>query len=133
MMTGLDKKYLNKYKIDADSIAGLIPFSGHAITHFTIREERGIKGTQAVIDEYAPLYHVRSDAPAMVLITGDRDLEMLGRYEENAYLCRMMKLAGHTKTRLYELDGFDHGGMAQPAFPLLLKEVGARRKERVGE
>jgi hypothetical protein len=33
-----------------------------AITHFTIREERGIKGTQAVIDEYAPLYHVRSDA-----------------------------------------------------------------------
>ena len=58
---------------------------------------------------------------------------MLGRYEENAYLWRMMKLAGHTKTRLYELDGFDHGGMAQPAFPLLLKEVGERRRERVGE
>lgn len=133
MMTGLDKKYLNKYKIDADSIAGLIPFSGHAITHFTIREERGIKGTQAVIDEYAPLYHVRSDAPPLLLITGDRELEMLGRYEENAYLWRMMKLAGHTKTRLYELDGFDHGGMAQPAFPLLLKEVGEVRKERMGE
>ncbi|OQP55766.1 alpha/beta hydrolase [Niastella populi] len=132
MMTGLDKKYLNKYKIDADSIAGLIPFSGHAITHFTIREERGIKGTQAVIDEYAPLYHVRSDAPPLLLITGDREKEMLGRYEENAYLWRMMKLAGHTKTRLYELDGFDHGGMAQPAFPLLLKEVGEVRKERVG-
>ena len=131
MMTGLDKKYLNKYKIDADSIAGLIPFSGHAITHFTIREERGIKGTQAVIDEYAPLYHVRSDAPPLLLITGDREKELLGRYEENAYLWRMMKLAGHTKTRLYELDGFDHGGMAQPAFPLLLKEVGERRKERV--
>jgi hypothetical protein len=35
----------------------------------------------------------------------------------------MMKLAGHTKTMLYELDGFDHGGMAQPAFPLLLQHV----------
>ena len=38
---------------------------------------------------------------------------------------------GHTKTRLHELDGFDHGGMAQPAFPLLLKEVREVRRERV--
>lgn len=129
MMIGLDKKYLKKYGVDADSIASLIPFSGHAITHFTIRSERGIKGTQAVIDEYAPLYHVRNNAPPMLLITGDREKELLGRYEENAYLWRMMKLAGHTKTKLYELDGFDHGGMAQPAFPLLLKEVSTIKKE----
>jgi hypothetical protein len=30
---------------------------------------------------------------------------------------------------LYELEGFDHGGMAQPAFPLLLKEVAGITKE----
>ena len=59
----------------------------------------------------------------MLLITGDRELELLGRYEENAYMLRMMKLAGHKQTTLYELQGFDHGGMAEPAFPLLLKEV----------
>lgn len=129
MMITLDKKYLAKYSIDANNIAGLIPFSGQAITHFTIRKERGIKDTQPIIDEYAPLYHVRADAPPMLLITGDREMELLGRYEENAYLNRMMKLAGHQRTRLYELDGFDHGGMAQPAFPLLLKEVAARVKE----
>lgn len=129
MMITLDKKYLAKYNIDANNIAGLIPFSGQAITHFTIRKERGIKDTQPIIDEYAPLYHVRADAPPMLLITGDREMELLGRYEENAYLNRMMKLAGHQRTRLYELDGFDHGGMAQPAFPLLLKEVAARIKE----
>jgi hypothetical protein len=57
-------------------------------------------------------------------------MELLGRYEENAYLLRMMKLAGHKSTRLYELDGFDHGGMAEPAFPLLLKEVAAIVKKR---
>lgn len=129
MMITLDKKYLRKYNIDANSIAALIPFSGQAITHFTVRNERGIKDTQPVIDEYAPLYHVREDAPPMLLITGDRELELLGRYEENAYLWRMMKLAGHKRTRLYELDGFDHGGMPQPAFPLLLKEVAAIIKE----
>ncbi|UEG54960.1 alpha/beta hydrolase fold domain-containing protein [Mucilaginibacter daejeonensis] len=123
MMCTLNKKYLDKYKIDANSIAGLIPFSGQAITHFTIRKERGIKETQPTIDEYAPLYFVRPDAPPMLLITGDREMELYGRYEENAYLSRMMKLAGHKATRLYELQGFDHGGMAEPAFPLLIKEV----------
>lgn len=123
MMITLDKRYLDKYQIDADSIAGLIPFSGQAITHFTIRKERGINELQPLVDEYAPLYHVRKTAPPMLLITGDREMELFGRYEENAYLVRMMQLAGHTGTRLFELDGFDHGAMARPAFPLLIKEV----------
>ncbi|MFC4723206.1 alpha/beta hydrolase [Geojedonia litorea] len=122
-MIGLDKIWLNKYNIDADQIAGLIPFSGHTITHFTVREERGISGTQPIIDNLAPLFHVRPDAPPLLLITGGRDLELLGRYEENAYLWRMMKVAGHKETTLYELDGFNHGGMAKPAFELLLKEI----------
>ena len=123
LMITLDKSYLNKYNINANTIAGIIPFSGQAITHFTIRKETGIKSTQPIIDKYAPLYFVRADAPPMLLITGDREMELLGRYEENAYLCRMMKLAGHTQTRLYELQGFDHGGMDTPAYPLLIKEV----------
>jgi acetyl esterase/lipase len=127
-MITLDKQYLTKYKIDANNIAGLIPFSGQAITHFTVRQEMGIKDIQPTIDKYAPLFHVRADAPPMLLITGDRELELLGRYEENAYLNRMMKLAGHKLTRLYELQGFDHGGMAVPAFPLLLKEVEVLKK-----
>jgi len=122
-MIGLDKHYLAKYNIDADDIAMLIPFSGHTITHFTVREERGIPGTQPIVDEFAPLYFVRPDAPPLVLITGDRELEMLGRYEENAYMYRMMKVAGHQQTKLLELDGFDHGGMASPALELLLKEI----------
>ncbi|MEO8766098.1 MAG: alpha/beta hydrolase [Ginsengibacter sp.] len=129
MMITLNKKYLSIYNIDANNIAALVPFSGQAITHFTVREEKGIKETQPVIDQYAPLYFVRADAPPMLLITGDRELELLGRYEENAYLCRMMKLAGHQRTRLYELEGFEHGSMAEPAFPLLLKEVAAITKE----
>lgn len=129
MMITLDKKYLATYNIDANNIAALIPFSGQAITHFTIRQERGMKATQPVIDAYAPLYHVRADAPPMLLITGDREMELYGRYEENAYLERMMKLTGHKQTTLYELDGFDHGGMAVPAFPLLLKEVATISKE----
>ncbi|GAA4315592.1 alpha/beta hydrolase fold domain-containing protein [Mucilaginibacter gynuensis] len=130
MMITLNKKYLNKYQVDANNVAGLIPFSGQCITHFTVRQERGIKDTQPIIDEYAPLYFVRADAPPTLLITGDAEMELLGRYEENAYMLRMMKLAGHTKTRLLQLQGYDHGGMAVPAFPLLLKEVAAILKSK---
>lgn len=122
-MIGLDKRWLAHHQVDADRIAGLIPFSGHTVTHFTIRKERGIPDTRPIVDEFAPLYHVRADAPLLVLITGDRELEMLGRYEENAYLYRMMKVAGHRKTFLYELDGFDHGAMSTPAFHILLQHV----------
>jgi acetyl esterase/lipase len=122
-MIGLDKSWLAKYGVDADQIAGLIPFSGHTITHFTVRKQRGIDGKQPVVDAMAPLFHVRDDAPPMLLITGDRELEMLGRYEENAYLWRMMQVAGHPQTDLHELDGYNHGQMAEPAFPLLVRFV----------
>lgn len=127
LMVGLDKKWLKAHQINANRIAGLIPFSAQTITHFTVRKERGIADTQPTVDAYAPLFHVRSDAPSLLLITGDRELEMLGRYEENAYLSRMMKLVGHKDTKLYELDGFGHG-MTEPAFPLLIKEVRMRVK-----
>jgi len=125
-MIGLDKRWLAVHGLDANHLAGLIPFSGQAITHFTIRNERGIPARQPVIDDLAPLYHVRKDAPPLWLITGGRDIELLGRYEENAYLWRMMKEVGHPQTELYELGGFDHGQMAEPAQLLLLRFVKKR-------
>lgn len=123
LMLGLDRSYLAKEGVEANSIAGLVPFSPQCITHFTIRQERGIKDTQPVVDALAPLYHVRKDCPPLLLITGDRNQELLGRYEENAYLWRMMKLVGHPDVGLYELQGFNHGNMAEPAFPLLLRFI----------
>ncbi|MBI1267046.1 MAG: alpha/beta hydrolase fold domain-containing protein [Cryomorphaceae bacterium] len=127
-MVGLDKSWLGKHNIDADRIAGLITFSGHTITHFTVREERGIKGTQPIVDDLAPLYHVRPDAPPLLLLTGDRSLELLGRYEENAYFMRMMLVCGHPETVLYELQGYGHNIIA-PGIPLLLKEVDRIRQK----
>lgn len=120
-MIGLDKRWLAVHGLDANRIAGLIPLSPQAITHFTIRSERGISDKQPVIDEFAPLFHVRQDAPPMLLITGDREKELLGRYEENAYFWRMLKLVGHPDCQLRELPGFTHGNMTAPAFPLLLR------------
>jgi acetyl esterase/lipase len=121
-MLGLDKRWLQTYDIDADRIAGLFLLSAQTITHFTIRRERNIPDKQPVIDEYAPLFHVRPDTPPIYLMTGDRELEMLGRYEENAYLWRMLKLTGNQQTELYEFDGYGHDMLA-PAFPLMIKLI----------
>lgn len=129
-MVGLDRRWLQVYEMSADDLAGIIPFSGHSITHFTIRSERGIPDHQPVVDDMAPLYHVRAQSPPLLLITGDRDREMLGRYEETAYFWRMLNVAGHRDVQLVELKGYDHGGMAAPAFPLLIEFVRSRSESR---
>jgi len=122
-MVGLDKKWLAANNIDANKIAGLFSLSGNGMTHPSIKQEKGIPELIPLADEYAPLYHVRADAPPYFLMTGDREREFFGRYEENAYLMRMMKLAGHKETILYEFDGYGHG-MRVPAFPLVFKHIG---------
>lgn len=120
---GLDKKWLAKYGVDADSIAGLIPFSGQVITHYNIRKQQNIGPLQATIDQYAPLTYVRKDCPPMVIISGDRELELYGRYEEQAYFWRMLKLTGHPDVTLYEMQGYDHGAMPQPAYKVMKDHI----------
>ena len=124
LMIGLENKWLAKYKINTNAIAGLIPLSPQVITHYTIRDENNVSKYQPLIDTYAPVYHIKKDTPPLVLITGDREKELLGRYEENAYFFRMMKLIENPRVKLFELEGFDHGEMVKPGIPLLMKEVG---------
>lgn len=122
-MLGLNRQWLARYDASADSIAALVPFSGQAISHFSYRQMKGIGNLQPLVDEYAPLYWVRNDCPPMTLITGDREYELFGRYEENALLLRYMKLAGNTTTELYEIDGHGHGAMVEPSFHILLNVI----------
>lgn len=123
MLMCLNKTWLSRYGINADDVMLYAPFSGQAITHYNVRKMNGIQPLQPVIDQYAPLYWVRKDCPPLVLICGDRELELYGRYDENQYLARMMKLTGHKQTYLYELDGYDHGDMVAPAFHILESHI----------
>ncbi len=120
---GLDKKWLAKYGVDADSLAALVPFSGQCITHYNLRKQQGIGPLQPTIDQYAPLTFIRPDAPPIVIISGDRELELFGRYEEQAYFWRMLKLAGHPDVTLYEMQGYDHGAMPHPAYHILKHHI----------
>ena len=124
-MIVLDKRWLEAYGIDADRIAGAFPYSAQNITHVNVRTEMGIGPLQAVIDETAPLFHVRKLPMPMLVLSGDREMEMNGRYEDQAYFWRMMKLVGNENVFLYEFDGYAHGSMPFPAHNVVKRYIKA--------
>ncbi len=121
LMLCLDKSYLGKFGVDADSIKGYFPIGGQTATHYTIRRERGISFTSPIVDKYAPLNNVRKLNTRLVLITGDRKLEQMGRYEENLYLKAVLEGIGNSEIPIHELSGFDHGGAEWPGRILMMQ------------
>lgn len=129
-MIGLDRHWLAAYGVDADSLAAIVPYSGQVITHFELRRSRGIDPLTPVIDEYAPLYHVRGDCAPVLVISGDAETELYGRYEETAYFVRMLRLRGHKDVTFHKLDGFDHSQMVKPGHSILLRYIHERESKR---
>ncbi|WP_300433980.1 alpha/beta hydrolase [Christiangramia sp.] len=121
-LVGLDKKWLSNYGINTNQLAGLFILSGQMVTHSTIIEEMGYPDNKILIDEYAPLNHITNNAPPLILFTGDRIMDIPGRYEENLFLKNMMEVSGHNYTKLFELQGYGHSNVV-PAIPLIMNEV----------
>lgn len=128
LMVTLAKEYMEKYGADADKIAKAYPVSGQTVTHYTIRKERGLPDGLPVIDEYAPMTYAGRGGAPLVLISGDRNLEMLARYEENAHLQALLKNFGHDSV-LYEIQGFNHGTVTAPASALISSDIKKLWKE----
>lgn len=121
-MLSFEKKWLAANGIDANALSGVFLLSGKAATMNIVKNKRDKEEFRMVINDLAPLYHARKDMPPLMLITGDRELDLPGVYEENALLMRIMKTKGHTQTSLHELGGFGHQ-ITQAAFPLVLSHV----------
>lgn len=122
LMLALDKSYLAKYDVDADKVAGYLPVSGQTVTHNAIRAERGLDQNVPLVDALAPLNNARKVAAPIVLITGERTLELTSRYEENAYLYSTLRSMGND-VALYEMQGFDHNTVVAPASYIILEKV----------
>lgn len=123
LMLALDKSYLAKHGVDADKVAAWFPLSGQTMTHYTVRAEYGLPDGIPVADKYAPVSLARKDTPPIFLITGDRNMELAARYEENALLASVLKSIGHENTYLYELQGFDHGNMYAPGCYIMVEWI----------
>ena len=122
LMLALDKTYLAEYGVDADSIKGYFPVSGQCATHYTIRKERKISFTLPIVDKMAPLNNARQLNTNLTLITGDRHLEQMSRYEENLYLKSVLEGMGNKFIPIHELSGFDHGTVLAPA-GMLIRDI----------
>lgn len=127
-MLCLNKKLLEPYGIDSDSFAAIVPYSGQTVTHYTHRRSQGIDPLTPTVDELAPLYHVRPGVPPFLVLSADREQELYGRYEEQAYFVRMLKLHGNEDIRLLEFDGYDHGGMPLPGHPVFMRYIADRER-----
>ena len=82
-----------------------------------------LSALQPLVDDTAPLYYVRPDCAPILILSGDRELEMNGRYEETAYFWRMMRLVGHEDVTLCEFDGYDHGNMPAAGYPVAVRFI----------
>ena len=108
-MVGMDPRWLKALGLSTKEIAGVIPVSGQMLTHFTIRQERGVPNPQTTptLDEAGPCYHVRKDAPPILCICGGNDWP--ARAEENRYFIAVLKTTGHATGAYQEFAGRDHG------------------------
>ena len=130
LIVGMHPDYLKNVGVPLSAIAGLIPVSGQVMTHYTIREERGISRYQVTADDCAPVRWVRADLPPMLILSADND--MAARAEENAFLVSLLKAAGHKAVTGLCVAGRDHGSIAgkivEPGDPARLAILDFMRK-----
>lgn len=93
LMLGMDAHFLADAGVKLDRIAGFIPVSGQTMTHYTIREERGLAKNSVIADEAAPVHFIRKETPPFLVLYADRD--MAARAEENLFFVALMQGAGN--------------------------------------
>jgi acetyl esterase/lipase len=138
LMIGLDERYLRHHGLETSAIAGLIPVSGQTMTHYTVREERGLNKDSIIADEAAPIHYVRKDAPPLLVLYAGNDLP--ARAEESQYLVAALKAAGHTRVSQQMIPERDHGSVAgnipqpgDPAAAAILQFIGPPERQAVAQ
>lgn len=133
---GYIPKFLAKYEVSPNQLAGVLPVSPQVFTHFTIRKERGVPNPQTtpVIDDDAPAYHARADAPATLILIGDDDWPT--RLEECTYFIKLLHVLKHPDARLQVIAHRTHGSIAdkasQPGDPTLVAMLDFIAKHQAG-
>lgn len=123
LMVGLDSIWLQKYNLNSHNIPGILSLSGQVVTHFTIRKERHLPENRIIVDEFAPLYYVEPNTPPLYLFVGDRDKELMNRYEENLYFYKRLQACGDKGVEFVEFTGKDHSSMEQAALPQVVQFI----------
>jgi acetyl esterase/lipase len=110
MMLCFDKKYLAPYGIDPDRMAGYIFDAGQPTVHFNVLREAGMDPRRLVVDERAPLYHIREGRkyPPMLVLCAGHDME--NRYEQTLLFISTMRHFGYPDVEFHLMEGYEHTG-----------------------
>ena len=99
MMLCFDERWLGRHGLSAGDVDAFIHDAGQPTTHFNVLKERGADPSSVVIDEAAPIYHMKScDYPPMQFIVSDND--MVGRLEQTEMLIDKLRKCGHNDSKL---------------------------------
>lgn len=93
-MLCFNEEYLKNVGMSNSDIAGYYHDAGQPTVHFKVLRERGIDKRSVVIDEAAPLYHLKETPyPPMELVVSDNDIK--SRYEQTMLLISTLEHFGH--------------------------------------
>ena len=105
-MLCLDDSWLGKHNVKVSDIAGFVLDAGQPTCHFNVLKERGLDERAIVVDECAPLYHIKADReyPPMLIIVSDNDIK--NRYEQTMLLVSTFNHFGYEdKVQLKIMNG----------------------------
>jgi acetyl esterase/lipase len=132
LMLGMDGHFLGDLGIKPGDVAGFIPISGQTMTHYTVRQERGIAKLSITADEAAPVHFARNGTPPFLVLYADHD--MAARAEENAYFVALMRGAGNLQVTGQMISDRTHGSISgkiaeegDPARKAILSFTGTTR------
>ena len=133
-MLGLDGRWLGKYGLTPFDFAGYMPLSGQVTKHFAVRKhfKHQENAFQPIIDEWAPLYHLKAQTPPFCVALGDPKVEWKMRAEENWFMCESLKAMGNRNFEFHSFPGKNHGTCRGPAlgvFQRFVDRISARLAE----
>ena len=125
MMLYFDRKYLAPFQLSPCDLDGFVLDAGQPTSHFNVLREQGIDSRRVIVDETAPLFHVKQydgEPPAMILVSSN-DIE--NRYAQTQLLISTMKHFGYPEDKIsyHFMDGYSHCGYTnQPIFGKMIAE-----------
>ncbi len=98
-MLCFNEKYLKNVGLSNLDIAGYYHDAGQPTVHFKVLREREIDKRSVVIDDFAPLYHIKeTEYPPMEFVVSDNDIK--SRYEQTMLLISTLEHFGHDMNKI---------------------------------
>lgn len=112
MMLCFDPQYLAGFDLSPEDLAGYLFDAGQPTTHFNVLKYRGIDSRRLIVDEGAPLFHIRDAQPGRPILITVADNDMPARLEQNQLLMATMKHFGYDmkKVEFHLMQGYTHTG-----------------------